>query len=138
MKYLILFLLFSCTEKRDPKAVLKDYVDYRFSMGQKKKWLLDHSTNPIRQLIESMDEDSFAQYTSVGHLQKRKFKINLSDCSPDKCFFTYTIKYKDKKNAFSIETKKTAILLKGTDQRWRVSETSDIKTHMGTKKEIVP
>ena len=82
-----------------------------------------------------MGEQEFAKFIDTEHLLKKRVKINLKDCSEEKCSITYTVKYLDKKSHFIVVIKKIAVLL-NIEEKWKVSDVNNIKSHMDSKTEI--
>ena len=134
-RWILFFFLLSCQTDKGPEALLLDYVDYRFTTGQKRDWLLSNTSGALNKEINQMSEEAFSRFSDVGHLQKKRIKVNLKDCSESKCSITYTVKYIDKKSRFVIVTKKIAILVNHGDG-WKVGDVNNIKSHMESKKEI--
>ena len=137
---LLLFLVYSCMAPEGPEQALKNYINYRFSPDQKKEKLLDMSTGNVRAQIEVMDEDGFKKYYKTSDKVLKRVKINLKNCSEEKCSITYTLSFatlKGKIETFRSEVKKIATLVK-EDEKWKVSDVTNVKTYIDSKEPITP
>ena len=143
MKYIIctilISLVFSCTKSgSSPEAALRKYINYRFSSGQSKNELLNRTTGELNKVLDSFSEEQLNQIVNSNQYKKRKLKINLKNCSPQKCHITYTLafsKVKTKAKEFDIDVKKIATIIL-VDGKWKISDISDIKTYVRSIKEI--
>ncbi|MCY4524873.1 MAG: hypothetical protein OXB84_09045 [Halobacteriovoraceae bacterium] len=131
----LVFILYSCQSEKGPDASLHDYINYRFSSGQDRDWLLEHTWGELNNRIQRMNEQELLQFTNMGHIKKKRVKINLKDCSASKCSITYTVKYIDRKSQFVVQTKKIATLV-NIDGKWKVSDVNNIKSYMDSKKRL--
>lgn len=141
---MILFFIFfsffsSCSSRKNPEEVLRNYVNYRFSGHQDKDYILKQTTGPLYDSINLQNDEDFEKFCmDVKNYRKKKFSINIQECSETHCSITYVIKYnviKDKIKAYSIDVKKIAEL-ELEDNKWKISDVSNIKTYIDSKQQI--
>ena len=129
-------LIFGCTKKSDPELALKDFIDYRFKSSQSRDKILSMVTGPIKEEIETMDEDKAKQFFSTQSLRKKRLTINIKNCEGLKCFITYTLKYSQRSKDGSnheLEVKKIAEIWQEEDQ-WLIAKVNNVKTYIESQK----
>ncbi|MBT7611423.1 MAG: hypothetical protein HN576_16805 [Bacteriovoracaceae bacterium] len=140
MRYILvlLLLLSSCTKKESAEDVLSDFIKYRFNKNQSREMLLERTTGALFQKIREMDEETLTQFVYNDDLKLRKYKVNLSRCSDETCFITYTLAYDqsdEKGRAYETVIKKIAEVQK-EDEMWKISDVSNVKTYIDSKRPI--
>jgi hypothetical protein len=128
----------SCSKKKDAVGVLKNFVDYRFSMSQSKSGLMGMSTGAMAAKLELLSGDDFKKFRDVSGLKKKKMKINIKNCEPEHCYLTYTLTYSKKGNKgddFLVEVKKIAEVKK-EEGSWKIADVNNVKTFVDSKSEI--
>lgn len=137
--FIITLLAFSCTKKQvSAEDVLSGYIQYRFKSSQSKTELLSKTTGELYQKIVDMDEDTFKKFSTNENKRMRKYRVDLSRCSNETCFITYTLSYDegDKKGRkFETEIKKIAEL-QLEDGAWKIADVSNIKTYIDSKRPL--
>ncbi len=136
--FLVSLLLFSCSKPNDPENVLRGYIGYRFQKDQSKAKLLGMTSSVLKQSIETMTDEEFAQFVDISKYQKRDIRILNKKCSVDECFITYTLSYditQDGDKTYNAEIRKVAKLTR-EDEIWKVADVNNIKTFYDSKKPI--
>jgi hypothetical protein len=135
--FVTLISLFSCNKESTPESTLEALVESRFS-GSDRDDLLELTTGKLKNQLENMSDDNVKLFLETDGLRRRTLKITLKNCDTDKCFITYILKYEDKRpqgTSFNVEVKKIAeVVLE--DKKWLVSDISNLKTYIDSKKEI--
>ena len=143
MKYLLYFFtlslvfLVSCNKESSPEGALEDLVSSRFS-GSSRSKLLKLVTGKLKAQIEGMSEENIKKFLEKDGLVRKKMKITLKNCEANKCFITYILRYNDVRpqgSRFDVEVKKIAEV-ELIEKKWFVSDISNLKTYIDSKKEI--
>jgi len=143
MKWMLplLFLLTACLEDNSsPEAALKNFVEARMGTLVTREYVLERVTGKMRQSLENISDEEFAQFADLRGVKKDSFKILSKSCQEKKCFITYSVGYqtieKDKP-AFVSEVKKIAEM-QNEDGKWLIGEVSNIKTYHEALEPINP
>jgi len=123
-----------------PEQALKNYINYRFSGEQKREKLVKMSTGSVKAQIETMSEVNFNSLYKTSDKKLKRVKINLKNCSEEKCSITYTLSFatfKGEVETFRSEVKKIAEMVK-VDGSWKVSDVTNVKTYIDSKGPISP
>lgn len=142
MKKLSLFIILSlalvaCNKESTPESSLESLISMRFNGGDRGD-ILKVVTGKLQQQIEGMSDENLSLFLETEGLKKRRLKVTLKNCEQSRCFITYILKYKDSRptgSEFDVEVKKIAeVELVG--ETWLVSDISNLKTYIESKKEI--
>lgn len=143
MKFKICFLLLAlvgaCTKRSlTAQESLEDYLNMSFTAGESRESHLSKTTGVLQEQISQMSDEDFAQYVNIEGVNKKKFKVMLSNCNEDKCFITYNLTYdegtKSTPNS-TVEVRKIAELWL-EEGEWKVADVNNVKTHIEGKFEI--
>ncbi len=129
--FCLLFLL-GCFPKKaqGPEEVLREYVEYRFTQGQTREKLLELSTGPLKEKIESLTEDQFKKHINTGMFKYKNLKILLKSCTEKSCTITYTLTYyRNQGDGYQTEIKKVAEV-DSVENVWKVRDISTVKTYI--------
>lgn len=141
IRFIFLFLLYSCSGSNSPEGVLKEYIRYRFSDEVSRKGLLSRTTGSYQEEIQNMDEESFKDFAKLENKQLSQIKVLHKNCQETTCALTYYLKFKtigkDKNPEFTSEVKKVAKLQK-VDGEWKLNDVSTIKTHHESHVPLTP
>ncbi|MBC99627.1 MAG: hypothetical protein CME63_17920 [Halobacteriovoraceae bacterium] len=141
MKILSVFLLlfmFSCNKESTPESALEDFINYRFESGQSKEDILEMTTGPLYEKLNSLTEEELQKFTDVKDLSKRRLKVLIKNCEEDTCYLTYVLRYvkgNETPRDYSVEVKKIAQVNK-VEEKWLLSDVSNVKTYIESKKEL--
>jgi hypothetical protein len=131
-----LFLILGCKRDLGPEDSLREYVDYAVSGNVTKDGFLSRSTGDLLSMLEMMDPDEFNEYAKeMAHVDRRRLRINSSQCDGDRCALTYTVNYNSQsegKATYSIEVRKIAELVQ-EDSRWKLASITNVKSHYDGK-----
>lgn len=142
LKYIFLITLFtglftSCSKNKDPEGTLRDFVEYRFSKDQSREGLYKYIGGDFQHIIETMSEDDFKTLLKTSLYRKKKMRVLVKKCEPEKCVITYTLKYEQSSPTnsaeyFEVEVKKIAELTLDEDS-WKIVKVDNIKTYLDGK-----
>lgn len=128
----ILLSLVSCFEdNRTPESALKDFIEVRMGSVVGRDEVLKRVTGPMKQSLENITEEEFKEFSDLRNVERESFKILSKSCQDTKCFVTYSLAYKTKKDekaTFSSEVKKIAEMVL-TEGKWLISDVTNIKTY---------
>jgi hypothetical protein len=128
-----IFLLQGCFPQKaqKPEDVLREFIIYRFSMGQTKDKLLDFTAGDMRAKIERLDDEQLKRFNNVGMYKFKNFKVVLKSCNNTVCSITYILSYnkieKDKPSLLN-EIKKIAEM-EQINGSWKVKDVATVKTY---------
>jgi hypothetical protein len=143
MKFKICFLLLAlagaCTKRTlTAQESLEDYLNMSFKDGQTRQAHLAKTSGVLQEQISQMSDEDFAEYINREALNKRRFKVVLTNCNPEKCFITYNLTYdegtKSTPNS-TVEVRKIAELWQ-EEGEWKVADVNNVKTHIQGRQEI--
>jgi hypothetical protein len=126
MRYfsILTLLFFACTSSNTPEGVLREFVIKRFTGKIDRDAIEKYTGGELKEEIDSMDEEEFNLYTSIGFLQKGKLSISHKRCEASKCYITYILTYntmEGEKKVFQTDTKKIAEV-QSLDNLWRITK----------------
>ena len=108
--FLLLFMI-SCNKESTPESALEDFINYRFESGQSKEDILEMTTGPLYEKLNSLTEEELQKLTDVKDLSKRRLKVLIKNCEEDTCYLTYVLRYvkgNETPRDYSVEVKKIA------------------------------
>ena len=135
--FLLLFMI-SCNKESTPESALEDFINYRFESGQSKEDILEMTTGPLYEKLNSLTEEELQKFTDVKDLSKRRLKVLIKNCEEDTCYLTYILRYvkgNETPRDYSVEVKKIAQVNK-VEEKWLLSDVSNVKTYIESKKEL--
>lgn len=136
---IISLLLIGCKRELGPEESLREYVDYALSSNPTKDGFMSRSTGELLTMLEMMDPDEFEDYAKeMAHVDRRRLRVNSSQCDNEKCSITYTINYNSLSNdesIYTVEVRKIAQMIQEED-RWRLASIINVKSHYDGTKEI--
>lgn len=135
--FLLLFMI-SCNKESTPESALEDFINYRFESGQSKEDILEMTTGPLYEKLNSLTEEELQKFTDVKDLTKRRLKVLIKNCEEDTCYLTYVLRYvkgNETPRDYSVEVKKIAQVNK-VEEKWLLSDVSNVKTYIESKKEL--
>jgi hypothetical protein len=138
ISFLSFGFLFSCNVQKGPDASLKSFINYRFSASQDKDGTLAYTTGVLSDRINAMTDEEYSEYKNNSEYSKRKYRVNLSKCTENQCFITYTlsiIKKGDSGPSAIVDIKKIAELKK-VEEKWKVADVNNVKTYIESKQPI--
>tara|TARA_Y100000768_G_C23975431_1_gene682788 strand:- start:1268 stop:1675 length:408 start_codon:yes stop_codon:yes gene_type:complete len=130
--------MFSCNKESTPESALEDFINYRFESGQSKEDILEMTTGPLYEKLNSLTEEELQKFTDVKDLSKRRLKVLIKNCEEDTCYLTYVLRYvkgNETPRDYSVEVKKIAQVNK-VEEKWLLSDVSNVKTYIESKKEL--
>lgn len=132
LSLLLLFLLCACFEdNRSPESALKDFVDMRMGTVTSRDEVLKRVTGTMKESLENISDEEFNQFADLRNVERESFKVLSKSCQEHKCFVTYSLMYKTKKeekDAYSSEVKKIAEV-QLVDGKWLIADVTNIKTY---------
>jgi hypothetical protein len=140
--YLLSFLILtSCiSDPRSPEAALKDFIDSGVGKVVTRDFVLQRVTGKMRVSFENMGDEDFAKFADMRNIKAESFKVLSKSCQQKTCFLTYSVGYltkRDQKTVFTSEIKKIAEIVE-VDQKWLISDISNIKTYHEALEPIAP
>jgi hypothetical protein len=130
--------MISCNKESTPESALEDFINYRFESGQSKEDILEMTTGPLYEKLNSLTEEELQKFTDVKDLSKRRLKVLIKNCEEDTCYLTYVLRYvkgNETPRDYSVEVKKIAQVNK-VEEKWLLSDVSNVKTYIESKKEL--
>jgi hypothetical protein len=126
-----IFLLQGCFPKKalKPEDALREYISYRFSLGQTKEKILDLTTGEARAKVESLTDEQFKRYINTGVYRLKNVKVVLKSCAETKCSITYIISYNKIEGESQLSEIKKIAELEQIDGSWKIKDVSTVKTY---------
>lgn len=137
---LLLTFLVSCMDENlTPESALKNFIEARIGNVVTRQFVLERITGKMRQNFEVMSDDDFAKFADLRNVERDSFKVLSKSCQEKRCFVTYAIAYKTKKDEanYASEIKKIAEL-QLVEGKWLIADVSNVKTYHESLEAINP
>jgi hypothetical protein len=135
----LLFILTSCNNELTPEKVLQKYITMRFnSSNNSSKSFIKHTTTPLSNDIQKLTGSSKDLSNFSRKYTYKKFSIITNMCKQNqtKCSIIFILVYhSSKQHKEVIELRKMAQLVK-TDEGWKISDISNLKSYYDFKENI--
>ncbi|WP_419173354.1 hypothetical protein [Halobacteriovorax sp.] len=135
-------LLIGCQSNNSPEGVLKSFIEKRLNDKISVDDLEDYLTGDLlEEYTQALGEDP-NKLNESNEFSDSRFKIVYKNCSGDECSITYTLSYEadatteESKRDVSISVKKIALIVK-RDEKWFISNISDVKSFYEFKEEDI-
>ena len=136
---LCLLLITSCSTKTGPEGLLTSYVNQRFNNGVEVDDFEKYFAGSLLDEMSQLSQSELEKINLVKGSKKPILKISYKRCNgPEECFLTYTLQYNTTASAAGsaagvrVKIKKIA-RLKSVEEKWRIYDISDVKTHYDYK-----
>lgn len=135
-------LLIGCQSNNTPEGVLKSFIEKRLNEKITADDLEDYLTGELlEEYTQALGEDP-NKLNESNSFEQNRFNIIYKNCSGDECSITYTLSYDadaeaaDTKREVSVSVRKIALVVK-VDEKWRISNISDVKSFYEFKEEDI-